>query len=701
MTLKAMLRQQPEVFDRLARHWHRVTGAEIVALDAAGEWIAGSGPYSSADSGGLPDDWHEWLAQASFDQGTAIFEQGSIRVAPVRFQDVPAGYLVAVGEAPPDLLRWSAESLVATVAAQQSLQDVSDELTRVKSQLEMVSGLTRQLGSTPDLVSVLRAMLAEIRQFFGAGEALMILEQDGDLTHISAGGEDRRWPPWRQAYGRLQTARPLALHNDPASLHEFWPEAPADLTNMLVLCLPLADSAQAVLVLANKEAGFKAEDGDLLGAASGQLAAILDAARSTQQMLRQARLQREYEIAAEIQTSLLPRGFPEIPGVEFAVAALPAPEVGGDFFDFIPLADDSLAIVLGGVEARGVPAAVMTVLVRAIVRMETSYGHSPQRVVARANQILVHDLQHAEASVTALVAYFDPNELSLTYASAGRVPGLWWRAEKATFELLQATAPALGGPASDPEGERTLQLEPGDFVILVSDGITQAKSPDQQVFGAERLGRALLSRAGGTAGDLVQSVLSELRAFRRDAPWADDLTMVVLRIKPSVALQEPRPEPVEEFALPANLHSLESISQRVTRVCRSLPDLPPAPISEDFVYLIELAVSEICTNLIEHAYQMAGGEIRGSLTPLENGIQIDLYDDGESFDPAAVPDPTLAQGSPNEGGYGLHIVRQIMDKVEYQAHTPKGNHWRLIKYLPSADPARKELKRHGDKPTDR
>ena len=80
---------------------------------------------------------------------------------------------------------------------------------------------------------------------------------------------------------------------------------------------------------------------------------------------------------------------------------------------------------------------------------------------------------------------------------------------------------------------------------------------------------------------------------------------------------------------------------------------------------------------------MTSGEIRGRLTLLSNGIKIELYDDGKSFDPNAVPAPSPGPGTLNEGGYGLHIVRQIMDSVQYQADTPKGNHWRLIKYIPS------------------
>ena len=208
-------------------------------------------------------------------------------------------------------------------------------------------------------------------------------------------------------------------------------------------------------------------------------------------------------------------------------------------------------------------------------------------------------------------------------------------------------------------------------------------SPDSQIFGGDRLEEALAAHTGGTADDLVQSVLSAVRAFRRTAPWSDDITMIAMRVRPSATPQPPQLEPAVRFALPADLQVLESISEQVTQVCRSLPDLPPHTASDDFVYLIELAVSEICTNIIQHAYRTTGGEIRGSLTPVKAGIQIDLYDDGEGFDPNAVPAPATEPGTLNEGGYGLHIVRQIMDSVQYQADTPKGNHWRLIKYIPS------------------
>jgi sigma-B regulation protein RsbU (phosphoserine phosphatase) len=683
MILRAILQRKPEFFDQLADHWRRITGGQLLAIDEAGEWVAGDHPFNYPSPQVLPDGWQEWLTQAEAGQLPIIHEEQPVQIAPITLQGGLVGYLVAVGEASPDLFRWGAATLEAQVFAEQSLQGMTDELISAWDQLELVYRVTQSLSSASDLISVLRSVLAEVKRVLKAEEGFLTLQQEDSLTHVSVGGDDRFSPQDRQLYHRLQRAKRLVLCNDTQTLHEFWPDAPANLANLLGMRLPVTTAAQAVVGLLNKaEPGFTAGDGKLLTAVAEQIAAIINNSLLHQQVLVQERLQRELEIAAEIQTSLLPHGLPEIPGLEFAVASLPATEVGGDFYDFIALDDDCLGIVVGDVAGKGVPAAMLTSLARTILRVESGYGHSPQRVITQTNQALIPDLQRAEMFVTALVAYLNREDLTMTYANAGHTPGLWWRADQGIFELLPATTPPLGIQIDETGGNQTLQLSPGDFILFYTDGVNEAMSPDEQPFGSDRLRKALTTLAGSTADDLVQSVLSAVRAYRRSAPWSDDLTMIAMRVKPTTAPLQAQLEPDLEFALPADLQTLESISHQVTQLCRSLPGLPPPPAGDDFVYLVELAVSEICTNIIQHAYRRTGGEIRGSLTRLPNGIQIDLYDDGESFDPSSVPEPSTQANSLNEGGYGLHIVRQIMDRALYQANTPKGNHWRLIKFIP-------------------
>ncbi len=682
MKLRAILQEKPELFDRLSGRWQQLTGGQLLAVDCAGEWVAGSRPFAGLNNGRLPENWQEWLTPRKGDQGQIVVEGQPVQIAPLRIQDTPAGYLVAVGEASSDLFQWSTETLESLITAEQSLQGMTDELISAWDQLDLVYRVTQSLASTSNLISVLRSVLDEVKRVIKAEEGFLILEQDENLTYVSVGGNPQLSLPRRQLYYRLQHTEGLVLHNDGESVREFWPDAPASYMNLLGMRLPTTAPARAVIGLVNKgDRGFAAGDGKLLTAVAEQITAIIDNTLLHQQVLAQERMQRELEIAAEIQVSLLPHGLPEIAGVEFAVASLPATEVGGDFYDFIPLDDDHLGIVVGDVAGKGIPAAMLTSLARTILRVEAGYGRSPQRVIAQTNQALIQDLQHAEMFVTALVAFLNRDDLTLTYANAGHVPALWWRADQSKFDLLMATTPPLGIQSNETGNDRTIQISPGDFILFYTDGVTETMSTDHQIFGGDRLREALLHLAGSSADDLVQSVLSAARAFRQSAPWSDDLTMIAMRVKPSAAPQHSQPEPAAEFTVPADLHSLEIISKKVTHVCRSLPKLPSQPVSDDFVYLVELAVSEICTNIIQHAYSMTGGQIRGSLTPLPNGIQIDLYDDGKSFDPASVPDPSPRPDSLNEGGYGLHIVRQIMDRAIYQANTPKGNHWRLIKYI--------------------
>ncbi len=682
MMLQAIFQRKPEIFERLADHWRQMTGGQLLVIDDAGEWVTETDPFAHSDNGVSPEHWREWFTQAKAGQQSTTFEGQPVQITPLNVQDVPVGYLVAVGEAPPEMLHWSAKTLEALIAAEQALQGMTDELISAWDQLELVYRVTQSLASTSDLISVLRSILAEVKRVLNAGEGFLILEQEDNLTYVSVGGDDHFSSQRRQLYYRLQRAQRLVLCNDIETLREFWPDAPEDLTNLLGMRLLTSTSTLAVVGLTNKGGrGFSAGDGKLLTAVAEQIAAIINNTLLHQRVLAQERMQRELEIAAEIQISLLPRGLPKVPGVEFAVASLPATEVGGDFYDFISLNEDCLGIVVGDVAGKGVPAAMLTSLARTILRVEAGYGHPPQQVITQTNHALLQDLQHAEMFVTALVACLNRDDLTLTYANAGHTPGVWWRADLGTFESLMATTPPLGIQIADEGNNQTLQLSPGDFLVFYTDGVTEAMSLDSQIFGGDRLKKALTAHARGTANDLVQSVLSAVRAFRQGAPWSDDLTMIVMKVNPSATPQHPQLEPAVEFGVPADLQSLENISRQVTQVCRSLPDLPPSPISDDFVYLVELAVSEICTNIIQHSYLMVGGEIRGSLTPLANGIQIDLYDDGESFDPNNVPEPSSQFNALNEGGYGLHIVRQIMDSVQYQPNTSKGNHWRLIKYI--------------------
>jgi len=163
-----------------------------------------------------------------------------------------------------------------------------------------------------------------------------------------------------------------------------------------------------------------------------------------------------------------------------------------------------------------------------------------------------------------------------------------------------------------------------------------------------------------SAGELTQAIVEAVEEFRADSPRSDDLTLVILKALPREV----------GFSYPGDLRDLDAITAVVKQNASAY--------GEEFAYQMELAASEIVTNILKHSYGGHPGEIRGRITLRPDCLQLDLWDDGESFDIDAVvvPDPD----EPQIGGYGLVVVRQATDKLEYVPASPEGNHWRMLKH---------------------
>jgi anti-sigma regulatory factor (Ser/Thr protein kinase) len=312
-------------------------------------------------------------------------------------------------------------------------------------------------------------------------------------------------------------------------------------------------------------------------------------------------------------------------------------------------------------------------------------GEPPHTIIHRANNILHQDLSRADSFVTAFVATIDTFDGTLNYASAGHTPAILWRAETQTTEQLKATSLPIGIFGYRGEATRTLTLKPGDTLLFYTDGITEAESPEGELFGLDRLLHLVKTRAGEPPEVLQQYIKAEISNFRRDSLSRDDATILVVKMLPhSDGVTAKRPSTVikaVDFAYPADTRYLVDISKEIIDVCRQVPALPSGSNANDFIYLIELAISEICTNIIQHAYAGQKGKITGCITLLNDGILLDFYDTGASFDPTAVPEPRSDPYHLVEGGYGLHIVRQIMDMVSYDQDPNRGNHWHLEKFV--------------------
>jgi sigma-B regulation protein RsbU (phosphoserine phosphatase) len=259
---------------------------------------------------------------------------------------------------------------------------------------------------------------------------------------------------------------------------------------------------------------------------TGDLKGYIEELRTT--TAQKERMSRELEIAKGIQQSFLPESIPLIPGYEVAAFSLPALEVGGDFYDFIPLPDGRWGLTIADVSGKGIPAALFMALSRTLVRASTQRNAAPGAAIREANQLISQDAR-TSMFVTLFYAILDPSKKTLTYVNAGHNPPILFHPGSSAIALLRAAGIALG-VLSDNEFESVeCPLAPGDTIVLYTDGVTEAFNASGEEFGEARLVEVVQRHYQLPPDDLIREIHREISAFAGSQPQADDITLLVLR----------------------------------------------------------------------------------------------------------------------------------------------------------------------------
>lgn len=240
------------------------------------------------------------------------------------------------------------------------------------------------------------------------------------------------------------------------------------------------------------------------------------------------RKESELRIAAEIQTAFLPRATPEVAGCEIAAFTRPTREVGGDFYDFFGQGEGRHAIIIADVAGKGVPAALFMALSRTTVRTVARWCRIASEIVRRSNDAVCEDAGSI-SFVTLFYGVLDERARTLTYVNAGHNPPVLRRADGAV-ESLDPTGPAIGVLEEMAYGQVTVALEPGDLLVLYTDGVTEAEDGAGAMFGEERLGAVVEASADSSAAACAAAIREAVDAFAGGAPQSDDITVIVVRV---------------------------------------------------------------------------------------------------------------------------------------------------------------------------
>jgi phosphoserine phosphatase RsbU/P len=285
----------------------------------------------------------------------------------------------------------------------------------------------------------------------------------------------------------------------------------------------------------------------LLQLVADQTAVAIHNDELTVELRKKERLNRELEIGAEIQERLLPKKFPDIPGLELAACYLNANHVGGDYYDFIPANYDRLSdkpsdvhstnkwsITIGDVMGKGVPAGLIMTMTRGMLRAEVLNGHSPARILQHLNRVMYADLENSSRFVTLFYSEYDPATQILTYTNAAHNPPLYWQAATDRILSLDTKGMLIGLDADSRYEEAQVQLHPGDTIIFYTDGFTDAANQDGERFNEDNLIHTFHTACQQqlTSQGTLDRIVSTIDSFMgNERANGDDMTMVVMKVK--------------------------------------------------------------------------------------------------------------------------------------------------------------------------
>lgn len=367
------------------------------------------------------------------------------------------------------------------------------------------------------------------------------------------------------------------------------------------------------------------------------------------------RIGAELSVAKNIQASMLPSIFPAFPErkeLDIYATMTPAKEVGGDFYDFFLVDDDRLAIVMADVSGKGVPAALFMVIAKTLLKNMAQTGRSPKDVLEKVNNQLCEG-NEAEMFVTVWLGILEISTGKLTCANAGHEYPVIKRSE-GDYELIKDKHGfVLAGMEGSRYKEYELHMEPGDRLFLYTDGVAEATSSNNELYGTERMLEVLNNNKNVSCEKLLYSIKEDIEAFVKEAPQFDDITMLSLELK----LQNG--QGMKKYKLTPALEAMDQVTAFVEQELEA-KDIPMKVIAQ-----INIALDEIFSNIAR--YSGASDATVG--VSVEAGcVTLRFADNGRPYNPTEKPDPdiTLPAEEREIGGLGIYMVKKSMDSVEYE-----------------------------------
>lgn len=418
-----------------------------------------------------------------------------------------------------------------------TLQVENQRLRRAVEELSILNDLARAISASLDpgeiMGTVVRRSLRAVQAEQGV---ITLVEQKGEcpaktlIRERVSSSDHQKFHLHQALLGWMQLNKKPLMMNSPRVDERFrgvsWDE-----TVRSLLCVPMMVKSElrGVLTVYNKKGDqtFSDDDLRLLSIISTHSAQILENARLNESQKQFLKMQQEVQLAARIQRDLLPHALPPIPGYEISGSNIPAEVVGGDHFDVLPAGGGLWAICLGDVSGKGLPASLLMANLQATLRSQVLTGLSPASCVENVNKLLYLSTSE-EKFATLFYSLLDVEHHRLAFCNAGQNFPLLCAAD-GEVRTLETGGPAVAMLEGFPFEEETVPINPGDLLVICSDGIPEAMDPGGRQFGNDRLLETIRGSRGASASAVLDAVVEQTKVFVGTQPQSDDMTIIVLK----------------------------------------------------------------------------------------------------------------------------------------------------------------------------
>jgi sigma-B regulation protein RsbU (phosphoserine phosphatase) len=492
-------------------------------IDLAQAWLATGATRFALHTRDRDFSWEPEINRGSEADRADEIDRAPDLIAPLKLGELRVwGITGPIGAAQ---ARLNAEARLIGRALQQEeeLNEMTSALVDLQDQQLALYALTESTRSQLELEPALRGIARETARLLGAPGAVAYVPLDPApvIAHIPAPVFEpaELQLVWQAAQSSRQVL--LSQRDTPGLL-------PATVDQALIESIQLSGSRAALLLAYNKPGGFGAPDRKLLHAIAQQAGAQIDNARLHREALARERLQTEMDLARRVQTQLLPKRPPRVPGLDLFARSLPALDVGGDFFDFIVTPDRALMLTVGDVAGKGLASALLMAMAHTVIRTGAKYLNSPAAVLRRVAADLYDDFSEISMFATTFVAQYRAASREVWYANAGHSPVVY-RPLGGPARLLEADAMPLGIFADCAAADYALPLGVGDVLAIMTDGFNETFDAREEMFGYERLLNLIEAHADQSAEAIGTALFAAIETFGAGHPPDDDRTLIVLK----------------------------------------------------------------------------------------------------------------------------------------------------------------------------